>query len=788
MQKILFVISQLYKGGAETSLVNLLNGLDYKKYSVELLILDQRPVPNAISLIERVNNKVTICDAYAEYQKITLIDRIRAKMLYTYEQKGAYYFTALDFVHGKEYDWAFFVGEWCSPSFVAYEVNARLKAAWIHSDISKADYFDADHYYYFFDMFDYFIFVSKHSLESSVKAYPFIKDKAVTIYNINDVPFIKKCADESVDDLDRIKRPILLTCANFRTEKNHFRQVQVMVELKRRGYDFSWVNIGSTSNEKLVGQVKALCRQHDLENQFIILGPKENPYKYIRNVDAVTVLSDHESWSMVITEAKILGKTVIATKTSGALEQIEHKKTGILTEFDAISIADTIEEFINTPDLKKRIEDNIANFDNTQEILDDFDQLITTGVKCEKKRDILYVIDDINYMSGAQKATLLQIKELVKSGRAVTIYSSSVPSLKVRKELNGVHFLSLKSFDENRVFDRRLIECLLDNSLDHETKKRKIRYTLDGYKKVLNYDKQILPHISKLFSKYPVICVMSEASAYRNAVADSSCANKIQWIHTDYVHWKKTNEWTEKITANDGEIYKNYTSIVVLTKEMKNEFISVYPDLADKVIVNQNLIPAEEIKEKAKAIQVKNIIPVNFITVGRFGYEKQFSQLIEILADIKNDGYRFNWTIVGGGELFEHINELVRHLNLEKEVHLLGMLDNPFREMKKADVFALLSSYEGVPNTIYESMILGVPVLATNVGGISSQVEDGKYGWLVPNNKEKIKEKIIYLLMNQNEIEKAKKYLEEYTYNNCEVLETIQQIFINPLLENSKNC
>ena len=161
MQKILFVISQLYKGGAETSLVNLLNRLDYSKYSVELLVLDQRPVPNAISLIERVNNKVTICDAYAEYQKITFRDRVRAKLIYTYEQKGAYYFTALDFVRGKEYDWAFFVGEWCSPSFVAYEVNARFKAAWIHSDISKADYFDAGHYYYFFD--------SRECLDTKIK-------------------------------------------------------------------------------------------------------------------------------------------------------------------------------------------------------------------------------------------------------------------------------------------------------------------------------------------------------------------------------------------------------------------------------------------------------------------------------------------------------------------------------------------------------------------------------------------------------------------------------------------
>ena len=65
MKKLLFVISQLYKGGAETSLVNLLNHLDYNKYSIELLILNQSPVKGAVSLIDRVNKNVTVCDAYA---------------------------------------------------------------------------------------------------------------------------------------------------------------------------------------------------------------------------------------------------------------------------------------------------------------------------------------------------------------------------------------------------------------------------------------------------------------------------------------------------------------------------------------------------------------------------------------------------------------------------------------------------------------------------------------------------------------------------------------------------
>ena len=58
MKKLLFVISQLYKGGAETSLVNLLNHLDTTKYEIELLILNQSPIEHAVSLIPQINKKI----------------------------------------------------------------------------------------------------------------------------------------------------------------------------------------------------------------------------------------------------------------------------------------------------------------------------------------------------------------------------------------------------------------------------------------------------------------------------------------------------------------------------------------------------------------------------------------------------------------------------------------------------------------------------------------------------------------------------------------------------------
>ncbi len=783
MKKLLFVISQLYKGGAETSLVNLLNHLDTTKYEIELLILNQSPIEHAVSLIPQINKKIKVCDAYQEYQKINILDRVQAKLIYTMEQKGAYYLSALNFVRNKIYDWAFFIGEWYSPSFVAYEVQAKKKAAWIHNDLSEAEYFDAGHYFYFADRFDYFIFVSENSLQASVKKYPFLEEKAVCIYNINNVSSILRQAEMELKHFPKKELPVLLTCANFRPQKNHLRQVKVMAELKRRGIEFIWLNIGATTDQEIVRQVKGLCRKEQLEHQFLILGPKENPYQYMKRADAVVVLSDYESWSMVITEAKIIGTPVISTKTSGALEQIEDGKTGLLTEFSIKNIADVMEKFLRDPALQKQIRENIKNFDNTAQILKSFDSFLENGRSYTKRKaganSILYIIDDINYMGGAHIATKLQIKEFLKQGRKITIFSSNIPTLDIRTDLKGVNFISWKDFREDVIFHKRILDCFTDKRVSKKERHDKLEQlkAIRIQKKSNYYEESVLPELKHLFSNYEILCVMSEGSSFRKAAAEAACKKKIQWIHIDYCDWKEKSEWNRKITKDDGELYKKFDCIVVLTETIRETFLHLYPYLEKKVVVNQNLIPAEEIQKKSKPIEYKNKKRLKFVTVGRMDKQKAYPRLIKILAKLKKEGYNFRWNIIGEGDEYWYIHGLIHEYGVEDWVKLLGGLKNPFIEVKKADVFALLSDFEGIPNTIYEALILGKPVLATDVGGVNTQIEDGINGWLVENDEKEIEDKLKWLMMHEEAITKVKENNQKYFYDNNKIIETNQKIF-----------
>jgi glycosyltransferase involved in cell wall biosynthesis len=783
MKKLLFVISQLYKGGAETALVNLLNTLDYTGYEVDLIILNQEPAGDGLSLINRINKSVNICDAYKEYQSIKLKDRIRAKLQYSMNQKGAYWFTALDFVKGKTYDWAFFWGEWCVPSFVAYHVSAKKKAAWIHSDIAKASFFNCEQYFYFDDCFDHYIFVSKNSMDSALSKFPFLKGKEVLVYNISDASFIREKSKEIVKDYNRPEnKPVLITCANIREEKNHFRQIEVMAELKRRGIALQWINIGSTVEKVRVRGLKDKCKEENLEEDFLILGSKENPYKYMRQADMVAVLSDHESWSMVITEAKILGVPVIATRTSGALEQLEHGETGILTDFDVFDIADKIEDYLINRNKLNHIRQNLNEFDNTNEIISSFYSLLERdAVKNNNSgASLLYVIDDVNYMGGAHNATLTQIRNLQKEGKLdITIFSTTVPICDVRSKVPGIKFTSWRNVRLFEVYSADLIYCIGSDDFNISEKKDRLRFMLmHRFKHKYNiFEFEIIPAASKLFSKYDMVCVMSEASIFRKAASKSDCKKKIQWIHTDYCAWREKTEWTKRITEQDCIIYKKMDIIVTLSDTIRRKMINLYPELADKVTVNRNVMPVNDILNKSNNIK-KNKTIIKFITVGRIDdSSKACYRLLDILTELAEDGYLFQWTFIGNGEDYGGVVNQVENSILKDFVIMKGAMKNPFPEIKKADVFALLSTYEGLPNTIYESLIIGVPVLATNVGGISDQITNKEEGWLVPNNKTSIKESIIHVLMHPEEIYEIKKNIAQYNYDNDQVMSVNDKIF-----------
>jgi len=178
------------------------------------------------------------------------------------------------------------------------------------------------------------------------------------------------------------------------------------------------------------------------------------------------------------------------------------------------------------------------------------------------------------------------------------------------------------------------------------------------------------------------------------------------------------------------------------------------------------LVPGEKIKVIPNPVDLAYILSLTqeeitdrwfledvpmLISAGRLVKQKNFACLLHafrLVAD-QNPGVRL--TILGKGELEEELLKLIKRLNLEKRVRICHSA-NPFKYMKKADIFVLSSLWEGYPNVLLEAFACGTPLISADCpSGPREIIENDKDGILVtPNNPEALARAIKRLLDDEN--------------------------------------
>jgi glycosyltransferase involved in cell wall biosynthesis len=121
-------------------------------------------------------------------------------------------------------------------------------------------------------------------------------------------------------------------------------------------------------------------------------------------------------------------------------------------------------------------------------------------------------------------------------------------------------------------------------------------------------------------------------------------------------------------------------------------------------------------------------------TVGRLMPIKGFEYLIEAFAQFRRqrDRQESKLVIVGDGPLRAALEQCAERQGLLRQVEFLGMRTDVYNLMKAFDAFVLPSLHEGVPMVLLEAMALGVPIVASGVGGIPEILEDKREALLVP--------------------------------------------------------
>jgi len=378
MKKILIASFDMEIGGVERSLISMLNHFDYKNYLVDLMLYSH--TGELMNLLPQKTNLISELRAYKTFRmSITQVLKNReiriglARLLAKYKanlnkssEKGykqmqymwKYSLPILPKIK-KKYDVA--ISYLWPHYFVAEKVESKTKIAWIHTDFSTVET-DIELDIKMWNKFDHIIAVSEDCMNTFVNKYPVLGKKVSVIENITTPELVKALArEELVSPMVNDLRFKVITVARLSYAKGIDQAVKALKIVKDRGYhNIVWYVVGYGGDE---GEIKKLIAENDLDNQFILLGKKINPYPYIQVADLYVQPSRYEGKAVTVVEAQILSKPVLITNYPTAKSQVQNEVDGLICELSSEGIANGILKLYKDHQLRERLINNCKNTD-----------------------------------------------------------------------------------------------------------------------------------------------------------------------------------------------------------------------------------------------------------------------------------------------------------------------------------------------------------------------------------------------------------------------------------------
>lgn len=388
-QSLLIVSHALEIGGAERSLIGLLDALDPERWDIDLFLLRHQgeliaDIPEYVNLLPEVPAytvlarpmKDTLREGHVLLTAARLTGRIAAGR-YAKKHGHTESGVALEYSHkftcplmpkiqpGTEYDLAI---SFLTPHyFVAKKVQAKQKIAWIHTDYSRVQV-NIPSETAMWSAYDHIASISDAVTESFLKTFPGLKPKIVLIENILPERLIKRQALKPIGtDMPANGYIRLLSIGRYCTAKNFDNIPDICARLVSAGQNVKWYLIGYGGDEELIRQ-KII--EAGMEEHVILLGKKENPYPYIKACDLYVQPSRYEGKCVTVREAQMLGKPVVITRYATSASQLEDGVDGIIVPMDNEGCAAGIAGLLRDPAQMERLSQTCESRDysNRQEV------------------------------------------------------------------------------------------------------------------------------------------------------------------------------------------------------------------------------------------------------------------------------------------------------------------------------------------------------------------------------------------------------------------------------------
>lgn len=379
--RILILIHYLEIGGAEISLIGLLNAIDKARYDVDLFIYSHQGelmqlIPDGVNLLPEVRKYSTIERPMKEVLREGYVDIVAARLLakirhriyrrtHTINGEDASIFQyvancttpLLPEISDTEYDLAI---SFLAPHNICLDkVRAKKKVAWIHTDYSIVK-INKKLELPIWSQFDYISSISSSTTLSYLSTFPELKDKIVEIENILSPNFVRQ-RSEICDVTDFQCNCInLLSIGRFSHQKNFDNLPFICKHLVEMGVNVRWYIIGFGGDEPLI---RVKIAEAGMEEHVIILGKRSNPYPYIKACDIYVQPSRYEGKSVTVREAQMLYKPIVVTNYPTAPSQIENGVDGVIVPMENRACAEGIKALIDNTELQNRIIEHLRTHD-----------------------------------------------------------------------------------------------------------------------------------------------------------------------------------------------------------------------------------------------------------------------------------------------------------------------------------------------------------------------------------------------------------------------------------------
>ncbi len=200
--------------------------------------------------------------------------------------------------------------------------------------------------------------------------------------------------------------------------------------------------------------------------------------------------------------------------------------------------------------------------------------------------------------------------------------------------------------------------------------------------------------------------------------------------------WTSENFKIHCYTALEQALIHGATEIVAVSESLRSR---LWPLARKRCKVIANAIAREELQATISRQDMRRSLGLNedalvFGAMGRLSPEKNLQLFLHAMVAIKKEYPKAHALIMGDGQEKQALQDLAKELGLEQSCTFTGHINGTANYYNTLDIQVMPSLSEGMPYAALEGMCLGLPIVASDAGGIPEVVQNGHTGLLFPSN------------------------------------------------------